>query len=538
MAWRDRARTLLGHGLGGLLLGAAGAGLAQAVDGIPAFRGLEPLTALHVPAALWFGPLGLFGSLVGSALVWAGRGTLPLGVLAGAGLPAVVALAVFRLAPGTGRQLPNLRSAIALLLAACLGAVPVAVLHLSAGSTLVLRAWAAVVGSVALLVPPLLVTLGPLLRPFMTPIPGEVQPRPFRRWMPVQTRDHAGGEALTWRFVPRRRLAWLGPLLVALGTAVGVRVLDARIGPGFGWLDLALLIPVLWVTLDYGLRGGLVAASAVAALHLWLRPAGSEGLVLADHAATLAYCTIAALTGSARQREARLRDELSEANQRLRQDLGRTVQALRSAVAAKDAYTEGHLSRVAAYAAELGERLGLGRRLLEDLEIASLLHDVGKIGIPEGILKKPGPLTADEQVSVQRHPEIGARILTEVEGLEQAAAMVLHHQERFDGNRDGAYPGYPAGLAGEQIPLGARIIAVVDAYDAMTSDRPYRRALSPREAAARLSEQRGRQFDPRVVDAFLALIVERPWRAAEPEELAGDGGRGTPRGWLPGGARI
>ncbi|HEX4952296.1 MAG TPA: HD domain-containing phosphohydrolase [Thermoanaerobaculia bacterium] len=524
-----------------MVLGSAAAGLAQLVHSIPAFRGLEPLTAFHVPAALWFGPLGLVGSVLGSYLGFALLGSVSLVVLACMVLPAVAAMVVFRLAPGVGRQLPNLRSAVALLVATGLGAVPLALLHLGGGPALTWQAWAAVVGSVALLAPPLLVTLGPGLRRYGTRIPFEVEPRPFRRWMPVQSREPAGGEAHAWRLVPRRKLAWLGPLLLALGTAAGVRALDARIGPGFGWVDLALLIPVLWVTLDYGLRGGLVAASAVAALHFWLLPAGSEGLVLADHAATLAYCTIAALAGSAREREARLRDELAEANQRLRQDLGRTVQALRSAVAAKDAYTEGHLSRVATYALELGQRLGLGRNDLEDLEIASLLHDVGKIGIPEGILMKPGPLTADEQASVQRHPEIGARILTEVEGLEQAAAMVLHHQERFDGSRDGDYPGYPAGLAGEQIPLGARIIAVVDAFDAMTSDRPYRRALSPPEATARLAGERGRQFDPQVVDAFLNLIVERPWRTGDPGdpgEQAGDDGRGAPLGWLPGGARI
>ena len=109
------------------------------------------------------------------------------------------------------------------------------------------------------------------------------------------------------------------------------------------------------------------------------------------------------------------------------------------------------------------------------------------------------------------HPEIGARMLERLELLRGAAPLVLHHQERFDGELDGQHPGYPQGISGEQIPLGARIIAVVDAFDAMTTTRPYRNALPQAEAAAVLRRERGRQFDPRVVDAFLDCLAERPW---------------------------
>jgi HD-GYP domain-containing protein (c-di-GMP phosphodiesterase class II) len=117
-----------------------------------------------------------------------------------------------------------------------------------------------------------------------------------------------------------------------------------------------------------------------------------------------------------------------------------------------------------------------------------------------------------EEEIMRRHPEIGAKLLEKLELLSELAPLVLHHQERFDGKRQGANPGYPRGLAGEEIPLGARIIAVVDAYDAMTTSRPYREALSVDDATATLRRERGRQFDPSVVDAFLDCLVERPWR--------------------------
>jgi len=113
---------------------------------------------------------------------------------------------------------------------------------------------------------------------------------------------------------------------------------------------------------------------------------------------------------------------------------------------------------------------------------------------------------------MRRHPEIGARMLEKLDLLNDAAPLVLHHQERFDGLRSGNHPGYPGGLAGDRIPLGARIIAVVDAFDAMTTTRPYRPALPMDEAASVLRRERGRQFDPRVVDAFLDCLAERPWR--------------------------
>lgn len=184
----------------------------------------------------------------------------------------------------------------------------------------------------------------------------------------------------------------------------------------------------------------------------------------------------------------------------------RRVVELLVALHAADPSTSDHLWRVAERAIGLGEALGLPREELRTLWYAGLLHDVGKIGLPEEILHKEGTLDAAERALVRLHPELGAALLEDLEGLEDAATLVLHHQERFDGRRDGSYPGYPAGLAGDDIPLGARILAVADAYDAMVSDRPYRQGLTTAAAVEELRRESGRQFDPGVVAAFLGVL--------------------------------
>jgi HD-GYP domain-containing protein (c-di-GMP phosphodiesterase class II) len=136
---------------------------------------------------------------------------------------------------------------------------------------------------------------------------------------------------------------------------------------------------------------------------------------------------------------------------------------------------------------------------LVDLARGALLHDIGKIGVPDAILRKPGRLTEAERRQMQRHPEIGYRVIADIPSFAQAAEIVLHHHEFYDGR------GYPNGLAGDDIPLGARIFAVADALDAMTCDRPYRRAMSRAQALAEIARCRGSQFDPRVVDALLSM---------------------------------
>lgn len=177
-----------------------------------------------------------------------------------------------------------------------------------------------------------------------------------------------------------------------------------------------------------------------------------------------------------------------------------TVRVLAAAIETRDAYTGGHVERVAAYSVAIGRELGWDAERLYRLELGALLHDVGKIGIADDILRKPDRLTDEEWVIMRQHPEVGARMLQHVPFLRHSLGCVLYHHERFDGR------GYPTGLAGAAIPLEARVVAVADAFDAMTSTRPYRRALPLAVALAEIERCRGTQFDPEVADAFLRAV--------------------------------
>jgi putative two-component system response regulator len=174
---------------------------------------------------------------------------------------------------------------------------------------------------------------------------------------------------------------------------------------------------------------------------------------------------------------------------------------LAQAVEAKDAYTEGHLRRLRAFGQQLALACGLSPSEVQAVRYGGILHDIGKIGVDEAIIRKPGPLTPEEAAQMRRHPEIGAQIISQMRFAREVAPIISAHHEYWDGS------GYPRGLRGEEIPIGARIITIVDAYDAMTTDRPYRLALSQEEALRRLREARGTQFDPEVLDVFLGLIA-------------------------------
>jgi putative nucleotidyltransferase with HDIG domain len=187
------------------------------------------------------------------------------------------------------------------------------------------------------------------------------------------------------------------------------------------------------------------------------------------------------------------------------------LQALTAALEAKDTYTRGHSVRVARLAQASARALGLSDEQQEQLYLAALLHDIGKIGVSDSVLLKPGPLEPAEWEEVRSHPVVGGRIVEPAGFHPQVVAAIRHHHEDWSGG------GYPDGLAGEEIPLLARIISAADAYDAMTSDRPYRRARTAEEAIEELRRGAGRQFDPRVVDAFLRIP------AAEMEEIGGGG---------------
>jgi len=176
------------------------------------------------------------------------------------------------------------------------------------------------------------------------------------------------------------------------------------------------------------------------------------------------------------------------------------IMALARSVEEKDEATEGHCHRLERLAILTGERLGLSGRRLIDLSYGAYLHDVGKVRVPSEILSKPEALREEEWTEMRKHPEYGAEMLREKPFLQDAAKIVLSHQERFDGT------GYPGGMKGEEIPIEARIVAVVDAFDAITSERPYQRALPRERAIEELKANAGTQFDPRVVRAFLSVI--------------------------------
>jgi putative two-component system response regulator len=174
---------------------------------------------------------------------------------------------------------------------------------------------------------------------------------------------------------------------------------------------------------------------------------------------------------------------------------------LAQAVEAKDAYTEGHLQRLRSYGEQLAIACGLGYNDVRAVRYGGILHDIGKIGISESILLKPGPLTQLEMAQMRLHPGIGARIISQMRFAREVGPIIHGHHENWDGS------GYPNGLRNEEIPIGARIIAIVDAYDAMTTDRPYRASLSDAEAIQRLRKARGTQFDPDTLDVFLDLLT-------------------------------
>jgi HD-GYP domain-containing protein (c-di-GMP phosphodiesterase class II) len=187
--------------------------------------------------------------------------------------------------------------------------------------------------------------------------------------------------------------------------------------------------------------------------------------------------------------------------QQLEQAYGETAEALGAALEAKDAHTAAHARAVVANAERVGRRLGMSDDELRALRYAAAFHDIGKIAVPDDILKKPGPLTDEERREIERHPLVGEQILEPVEFLERVRVLVRHCHEHWDGS------GYPDGLAGERIPLGARVIQVCDAHDAMTRDRPYRGALPPGAALEEIRESAGAQFDERVAAAFVETVA-------------------------------
>jgi len=196
--------------------------------------------------------------------------------------------------------------------------------------------------------------------------------------------------------------------------------------------------------------------------------------------------------------------DLRKTYRRLQEATFQSLLGLANALEAKDPYTRGHSERVATLARRLALAAGVAPRAADTIAQAGLLHDIGKIAIPESVLHKPGALSEEEWAVMRRHPLIGAQIVAPLEFFAEGVVILRHHHERYDGS------GYPDGLRGDLIPLGARIVAVADVFDALTSTRPYRGPLSPAEAARRIEEQAGLTLDARLSAICLHLTADAP----------------------------
>ncbi len=209
------------------------------------------------------------------------------------------------------------------------------------------------------------------------------------------------------------------------------------------------------------------------------------------------------------ERYAALAEDLRVAHENLNHLFNSTIQTLAAAIEAKDPYTRGHSERVTKYAVSLARALCLPENEIMNIFYASILHDIGKIGIDEKILQKPTKLTYDEYNEIKKHAEIGAGIISGIRDIESIIPYILHHHERYDGH------GYPLSSRGEDIPLGARIITIADSFDAMTTDRPYRQAMSWVEAKKELIACAGTQFDRLLVHKFIEVLDKQEFRFPE-----------------------
>jgi HD domain len=320
---------------------------------------------------------------------------------------------------------------------------------------------------------------------------GRLGARPGDARLAMDTAASAGTERGGRPLVagPGDQEAWCA--MVVEGRAVGVLALRRDDRP-FTGEDLAA-VELLAI-------GAAMAVDRRRFLRLWSRKLEQAD---AAHSQLLRYANDLRTTFSAERRRA---EELHQALDAVELAYTATVRALASAVEAKDAYTGGHLARVTAYGTEACRALGGQVATTPGLEYAFLLHDLGKIGVPDVVLNKAGPLTDEEWALMREHPAIGLRILEGVPRMDVVRAVVYSHHERWDG------AGYPEGLKGEQIPLAARVFAAVDAFDAITTDRPYRVAASLEEALHRLREASGTQFAPDAVEAI--HLVDRGRLAA------------------------
>jgi len=459
-----------------------------------------PAAAVVVVGALFFRWSGLAGAVCGFVLThWGLSTTLPRSLyfaLAGALLGLIPMLLVDRELLGIPKCIRSLSWIVVFnsILSGVVGVAGILVLEGSVGDPAekltLLGSWIfSDAAAIILLALPVLLAL----RPEMMLAPHQVEI--YQRW----------------RDSPRYALP---PLLGVFGVAVLMEIFRALGLFHVHWLAAALLLPILMAAVRGGVGGALQTNALAGMVYLMevLSFPGSipPGAMLTELVSTylnlMVFCVASVAVGLVWGKSESLLRELEEHRRRLQDNFEHVVTALAAAVEAKDPLTEGHVQRVARLAVSVGRELGLDGSELELLRYGALLHDVGKIGIPEEILNKAGPLTPEEKESLEEHVMIGVDIISSVDILVPALPYIQYHQERWDGRRgdDLRFPGY-FGLKGEEIPLGARIIAVVDAWDAMTNDRPYRKAMQHEDVVAEMIREAGHQFDPAVVDALLSV---------------------------------
>lgn len=340
-----------------------------------------------------------------------------------------------------------------------------------------------------------------------------------------------GASALFLEFPALGRISYVGTRALTGALAAGaVAGVETFMSDGTGRIVVSAIAASLvaeladaaFVVITVGLRNGRWRATVAESLPVLLGSVPFYSSAIAILA--LSYNSLSAWTlplffvpALAAQRwfllyqgQRRLAEDLKDANEQLRAANLSFAKGLIATLDARDRYTAGHSAAVAIYARDIAARMGLDVHHQELAHLCGLVHDIGKIGLPAGLLEKPGALTLDERREMQRHSEIGQRILANVDTYSEIADVVRHHHERVDGQ------GYPDGLSGGEIPLLSRIIAVADAYNAMTSDRPYRDAMPSRVARLRLAQAVETQFDTSVVAAFEAILAG----AAEEYRLA------------------
>ncbi|HVL91291.1 MAG TPA: HD-GYP domain-containing protein [Actinomycetota bacterium] len=300
--------------------------------------------------------------------------------------------------------------------------------------------------------------------------------------------------------------AWAGaaaavPVRVLIATAGGLvyfGISSGLVAAAIGWSTKAQPLAVWsqafrWLAPHYAAFGlaGFVLATVV-------RVSGPAGVLVFLLPLLMSHYSVWIFVRRTREQM----QQLESANRRLASYNAELTEALASVVDARDLYLFRHSHQASAYSERIARRLALPEDQVRLVRQGALLHDIGKVGIPEAILRKPGPLSEAERSIMNRHAAIGASIVARTSELTPVAAIIRAHHERFDGR------GYPDGLAGDEIPVGARILSVLEAFDAMISDRPYRAAMSVEDALAEIGRCSGSQFDPRVVRAFLSLVEE------------------------------